>query len=310
MAYNRTIFKMMRDLQSTTELKDYPKRVLQSFIAFIESGCFVSSENDKFICKNWQLGYDVLAMKWNSSHKKDKSSATFRSQTRYLSDKLYRMLQLDDVSLNDAFVLENLEVLKILEELGTLYRYADGETFFQTPEEYLDGYSTDMEFDLKDCETELMVINQFNTVGMSRVLSNCDKDKLSFVLQRVRAPLFIESSERYEVPGKRDQYKQSITVNDYKLSTLAYLNVRDTKYGVLMSAKAEECFDKFLEKSEGKLNEALADTFLVNTYEDLLKNGVSSYEDFIQRYFPKNDKIKAASLKMALLRLLCRKEEL
>lgn len=185
-----------QDIPSEQSLRTYS--MMKSFLFNFQ---WTKSENTKFIVKNMSLSCDEMARKYNTqvcdSGKREKCSSTFRVQKAAASKFLYSIFGED---YRDAFYAQDLEEHKIqdkkLRRIQVTIELLEGD--------YKDRYSliipdlglgigTD-EYDLKDCESEILFLSKYMKLRVEEEISKLDPDKLSFLFSILNEEIFSDNT--------------------------------------------------------------------------------------------------------------------
>lgn len=210
--------------------------VLKKLCSFVSSGYITNSVAEQFICKNFRNDYKGITELWNAvGSNRKKGANTFRSQISTLSSKFYSLLKVSDDELNRAFRQTGYdEKFEFIKKFMSLYYLDDlslDSRFSFSLHEYLMGYDYENEYPLDECKDEIALLRFMDSSNLLSVFEACDKDKLAYLLSRMRAPLIYKDAIRekeYTMNGKeykRNVYK--IEVNEAKLDFYAdYIHVR------------------------------------------------------------------------------------
>lgn len=210
--------------------------VLKKLCSFVSSGYITNSVAEQFICKNFRNDYKGITELWNAiGSNRKKGANTFRSQISTLSSKFYSLLKVSDDELNRAFRQTGYdEKFEFIKKFMSLYYLDDlslDSRFSFSLNEYLMGYDYENEYPLDECKDEIALLRFMDSSNLLSVFEACDKDKLAYLLSRMRAPLIYKDAIRekeYIMNGKeykRNVYK--IEVNEAKLDFYAdYIRVK------------------------------------------------------------------------------------
>ena len=217
----RTIFGSMKYIENVlnslnTPLVQTPKLVLRDFITFVEAGSFTNSDMEKEVCLNWRLSIQELMTLHNANNTKSRSLSVFGTHRSAVSKKLFALLETDCDEFESWFLKNDCGISDKLAWLYSICKASRVGNLDYTIENYLEGYDVDKEFTLSECTKELRVLKYFTRQGIEELVKGCNKDKLGYVYQRLRAPLFMYSSDAVNEGGKLT-YERDLCLNGYKL---------------------------------------------------------------------------------------------
>ena len=279
MSYSRSFFKAMLDFESYFDLTDellekdperlskeekvdydIRKNVFKNLVRFVEIGNFTESENEKFMCLNWRLDSFDLTKAWNENHGQvlkakgqyaQKSRATFRTQLATLSAKLYNLFETSDTEFNDMFMTIDSDWRDRLKEFNDICTYgflgdiSCQDMFSYSLFEYTDGLNSDTEFSLSECKREFRLLRLMCKDNLLSLFESCDKDKLAFLVEQMRAPLFLSGSELRVLDNGKKRYMPYLELNEFKLAFCkAFYNTSPLKLNEELKNRREEEIEK------------------------------------------------------------------
>lgn len=231
--------------QAEIKIIDSKIKAIGNINQFVKSGIFTDSKVDKFICQNCDLSGKEMTEKWNVLAKarkdmKQKSPNTFRGQVNVLSNKIYFMLGYTASELDKLLSGTTEEDIEELISLGdnckSLMKVHDVDIsvdFDFSIESFLDEYDSKQDYRVSECKSEIEFLKMISKSNLERLALEQDKDKLAYILCRMRAPLFLSeeigsSTYKLKAPDTYLGYEEkerkvySKKINDMKLEMNKY----------------------------------------------------------------------------------------
>ena len=223
-----------------TSILDAKIQCIANIRKYVKSGIFTNSKCDKFVCQNCDLSRKEMAEKWNTlalgdSTLKKKSESTFRCQISVLSNKIYFLLGYSASELDDLLSRDTEEGIKELVRLSdnciSLMEINDIDIsvdFNFSIEAILREHEIVKNYSVDECKSEIEFLKMVSRNNLERLMSEQNKDKLAYILCRMRAPLYLEeqmSTATYKLkdPDSYLGYKEmernvyAKKINDMKL---------------------------------------------------------------------------------------------